>query len=104
MRRLIALLSALAGGAAVLRRLRRARAAAAPERLEAGPDPRAESLRLRLEESRALVDDPDSFDAGEVPVDRAEPLPGDPDARRRRLHAEARSAAEAMRAPGDDDT
>lgn len=67
-----------------------------------GADPRAESLRRRLDEARAVAADPAEFDAGEVPVDRAEAVPPGPDERRRTVHAEGRAAAEAMRRPRDD--
>jgi len=63
---------------------------------EPSVDPRADVLRARLDESRAVVDDREEFEAAETPVDAAEALP-DPDERRREIHAEARSAAERMR-------
>ena len=61
-----------------------------------GPiDPRADELRRRLDESRALaVEQPaaDDFTAGETPVDA--------DERRRDVHARGREAINEMR--GDD--
>jgi hypothetical protein len=83
-------------GAAVARALRRRRAAAAPPDAAPPADPRAEELRRRLEESRAIVDERDSFEEAELPVDQAEPL-GDPEARRREVHDAGRAAAERMR-------
>jgi hypothetical protein len=55
------------------------------------PDP-AESLRARLEESRALVDERDAFEEGETPVDQA-----DPNARRRSVHEQARERLDELR-------
>lgn len=103
MRRLLAFLSALGGVVALVHRLRRRGGGPSRDVRAAGPDARAEALRRRLDESRAVVDEQDSFGAAEVPVDRAEAIPGDPDTRRRTVHAEARAAAEAMRRPRDAD-
>jgi len=84
MRRLLALL----GGLALLRGWlsRRHRPDTA-----AGPDPRADELRRRLDESRALAEEPggDDFTSGETPVDAEE--------RRRDVHARGRSAIDEMR-------
>ena len=52
----------------------------------------AESLRAKLEESRALVDERDSFEEGETPVDQA-----DPNARRRSVHEQARARLDELR-------
>jgi hypothetical protein len=76
-------------GAAVVRALRRKPAPAA------APDPRAEELRQKLEESRAVVDEREEFESAETPVDEA-----DVDDRRRAVHDRGRAAAEQMR--GDD--
>jgi hypothetical protein len=65
---------------------------------EEGPDPRAEALRRRLEESRTLVAEREAFEEGETTVDRAE---APPEERRRELHERARAAADEMRAPTD---
>lgn len=88
---------ALAGGYA-WRRLRRPYAEPAPS-LPPGPDPRAEELRRRLEESRPLVEEREAFEAGETPVDRADPGE-EPEARRRAVHEQARAAADEMRGGG----
>jgi hypothetical protein len=83
MRRLLALL----GGIALLRAwLTRRRTREAP----AGPDPRADELRRRLDESRALAEEepPEEFTSGETPVDAEE--------RRRDVHARGRSAIDEM--------
>ena len=79
-------------GAFVARALRRSRAA--ETRVEP-TDSRADELRRKLDESRALVEERDEFEEAELPVDRAEPA--DPDARRSRVHEEGRAAAERMR-------
>ena len=63
-------------------------------------DPRAGELRARLDESRVVVDERDEFEAAETPVDAAEAVP-DPDARRREIHAEGRSALDRMRGPSE---
>jgi hypothetical protein len=87
MRRLLALL----GGLALLRAwLARRRTHLAP----ALPDPRADELRRRLDESRALAEDgpEEDFTSGETPVDA--------DERRRDVHARGRSAIDEMH--GDD--
>jgi hypothetical protein len=52
-------------------------------RREADP---VDELRAKLEESRAAADERDEFEAGETPVDEA-----DPEARRRRVRDRARS-------------
>ncbi len=81
----------LFGGFALLGFLSRRRRAAQPAALE--PDP-AEALRAKLAESRAVVEEQDSFQEGETPVDEA-----DPEERRRRVHEAGRAAAERMRGP-----
>jgi hypothetical protein len=58
-------------------------------------DPRAEALRAKLEESKAVVDEREEFEAAETPLDEA-----DPDERRRRVHAAARATVEEMRGSG----
>jgi hypothetical protein len=55
-------------------------------------DTRADELRRRLEESRALVEERDDFEAGETPLDSA-----DPDERRRSVHEQGRAAVDEMR-------
>ena len=73
-------------GAAVVRALRREAAPAS------APDPRAEELRQKLEESRTVVDEREEFESAETPVDEAEV-----DDRRRAVHERGRAAAEQMR-------
>jgi len=68
------------GSLALVRHLRR-RAEPPPP---AAPHP-SDTLRAKLEESRAVAADRDEFEAGETPVDEA-----DPDSRRRALHEQAR--------------
>jgi hypothetical protein len=67
----------------------------APASPEPEVDPRAEALRAKLEESKAVVDEREEFEAAETPVDEA-----DPDERRRRVHEVGRAAVEEMRASG----
>ena len=66
-----------------------------------GEDPRAEELRQKLDESRAVVDERDEFEAGETPVDQADPDAAVED-RRQSVHERGRAAAEQMRhKPGE---
>jgi hypothetical protein len=62
-------------------------------------DPRAEELRRRLEEARPVVEEREEFEAAETTVDAVDAVPEDPEARRRAVHAEGRSAVEQMRGP-----
>jgi len=64
---------------------------------QADPDPRAEELRRKLAESRAMVAEREEFEAAELTVDLAEPAPEDPESRRRSLHEAARGTIEQMR-------
>lgn len=82
----------LLGGFALLGFLRRHR-----EPVAAGEDPRADELRRKLEESRAIVEDRDEFEGAELTVDRAEPAPEDPESRRRAVHESARATVDQMR-------
>lgn len=84
----------LLGGFALFGFLRRRREA------PAGADPRAEELRRKLAESKAIVEERDEFEAGEVTVDLAEHAPEDPESRRRAVHESGRAAAERMRGDG----
>ena len=59
-------------------------------------DPRADELRARLDESRAVVDDREEFEGAETTVDAVEPVP-EPGERRRSVHAEGRAAVDRMR-------
>lgn len=63
----------------------------------AAPDPRAEELRRKLAESRAMVAERDEFEAAELTVDLAEPAPEDPESRRRAVHESARETVQQMR-------
>ena len=56
-------------------------------------DDPAESLRAKLEESRAVVDERERFEERETPVDKA----ADPDERRRSVHEEARARMDELR-------
>jgi hypothetical protein len=77
-KRLLALLAGALGLRALLRR--RPRPVSSP----------AGDLRARLDEARGIEDDRGPFEAGEVPVDEAEPA--DVAARRADVHARARRA------------
>lgn len=88
MRRLLAWVAGLAGGAAAYRAFRRGPQPAPG----AEPDP-AEALRAKLAEAKAAGDDRETFEAGERPVDEAP----DPDERRRAVHERGRAAVDEMR-------
>jgi len=88
-KRLFAWLAGAAGGLAAYRALKGRRAE--PETVS---DTRAEELKARLAEAREAVDDREEFEAGEVTVDRAEPL--DPQARRAQVHEQGRAALDEM--------
>jgi hypothetical protein len=90
-------LAALGLYGALASRRRRPLPAPAP----AAPDPRAEELRRKLAESRAIVEEREEFEAAETPVDRVEPAP-ELDERRRRVHERARGTARKMRETGSE--
>jgi hypothetical protein len=84
----------LAGAAgAAIAVYRRMRQAPAPAPMD---DPRAEELRQKLDESRAVVDEREEFESAETPIDEVEPDAG-PDERRRAVHERGRAAADQMR-------
>ena len=77
-----------------------------PAALEEGPDPRAEELRRRLEESRPLAEQPvEEAEAAETPVDEVlDPLAAPGRERTREdVHAKARAAIRDMRGSGADE-
>ena len=84
MDRRFAWLGAAAGALAVWRWRRR--------KPQVEQDP-AESLRAKLEDSRAVVDERDRFEERETPVDEA----ADPEARRRSVHEGARARIDELR-------
>ncbi len=88
MDRRFAWLGAAAGALAVWR-WRRRKPQVKPQAEE---DP-AESLRAKLEESRAVADERDRFEERETPVDEA----ADPEARRRSVHEDARARIDELR-------
>jgi hypothetical protein len=49
-----------------------------------------------------VLDEREEFEAAETTVDAVETVPQDPDARRRSVHAEGRSAVDRMRGPTDE--
>jgi hypothetical protein len=65
-----------------------------------GLDPRADELRRKLAESKAIVEEREEFEAAEVTVDLAEHAPEDPESRRRAVHESGRAAVERMRGDG----
>jgi hypothetical protein len=75
--------------AAAASRFLRRRAPVAPKE----GDRRADELRQRIAESRAVVDERDAFEEAETPVDEAP----DPQARRREVHERGRAAIDRMR-------
>jgi hypothetical protein len=84
-------LLALFGGFTLFRFVRRRREP------QDRPDPRAEELRRKLAESRAMVEERDEFEAAELTIDLAEPAPEDPGSRRRAIHESARETVRQMR-------
>ena len=99
---------ALAGAAAAV--LLGRRRAAAPNAAGPRPDPRAEELREKLAEARQAGVDEGEFQAagmGAETIVAEEPPRGDPpppnefEAMRRRVHDEARAAADEMRRQAD---
>ena len=95
-RRLAFLTGGVALGAAAVWRVVRRR-----PRPEAESDPRAEELRARLDESRAVVDDREEFEGAETTVDAVDAVP-QPEERRRAVHAEGRAAVDEMRRSNED--
>jgi hypothetical protein len=90
MSRLLAWLAGAVGLAVLLRRRRKP-----PAQPEFDP---AGELRRKLDESRAVVDEREEFEAGETPIDQAESL----EDRRRRVHDAGRAALEDMHGPSAD--
>jgi hypothetical protein len=93
MRRLLAWLAGLVGGAAVYRSITRKRRPAAQPVQPADP---AEALKAKLAEARAAGDERDEMEAGETRVDEAADL--GVEARRRSVHERGRAAVDEMRA------
>jgi hypothetical protein len=67
-----------------------------------GPDPRAEELRRRLDESRALADEREEFESAETTVDQAAEPETEVEGRRRSVHERGQAAAEQMRGRSSD--
>jgi hypothetical protein len=82
------------GGLAVWRLLRRKSA----PRPEPAPDPAAE-LRAKLEESKPIVDERETFEEAETPVDAA----ADPESRRRDVHEAARARLDELKGSRPDE-
>ena len=67
---------------------------------DAGPDPRADELRRRLEEAKPLAAEPvEPADAAELPID-AVPDPAPAARTREDVHAKARAAISKMQGSG----
>ncbi len=64
------------------------------------PDPRAEALRDRIEESRTVVEEREEFESAETAVDQADP--GELDERRRHVHERGQAALDRMRSYTDE--
>lgn len=97
-RRLLLVLVVAAAGVALARTLRRRRPGGGPEpRVEPETDPRADELRRKLTESRAVVEEQEADAVAEIPVDRAEPGPPNVDERRRTVHERGGAVVERMR-------
>ncbi len=96
MKRLLAGIAGLLSLRWLLKKRRRAveqdRAAEAEAAAPPAADPRAEELRAKIEEAKAAGDDREEFEAGETPVDEA-----DPSARRAAVHEQARARIAEMR-------
>jgi hypothetical protein len=86
----------LVGGVAALRFRRRRH-----EPTPSAPDPRADELRRKLDESRSIVAEREEFEGAELTVDRAEPAPEDPESRRRAVHEAGRSTVDRMRSEAE---
>jgi hypothetical protein len=86
----------LVGGFALFGFLRRRKQQPQAQPVVDEPDPRAEELRQKLAESRAIVAEREEFESAETPVDEVQPLE-DPETRRRAVHESARATAERMR-------
>jgi hypothetical protein len=95
----LALIGGAAAGAAALIVVRRRRRP--PSTPPPASDP-ADELRRKLDESRTLAAERDEFEAGETTVDQVEPAGETVESRRRRVHDEARAAADEMARPRPD--
>ena len=104
MNRRLAFLGGIAVGTAALWRTIRRRP---PGWVEMEPvDPRAEELRRKIDESQAVVEDREEFEAAETPVDAVDDapaeVPDDPAERRKAVHAEGRSVVDRMQHTTDE--
>jgi hypothetical protein len=91
----------LLGGLALFGFLKRRRPVTPTAATEGdSPDPRADELRRKLAESRALVEERETFEAAEPTVEQTEHAPDDPERRRREVHEAGRQVAREMRRGG----
>lgn len=98
MKRNLALLAGVAAGtvaALLLRRRSGAEPISGPE-----PDPRAEELRRKLAQAREAAADEDDFEAAGMGPETLVEDAAEVDETRRRVHDDARSAADEMRRGG----
>jgi hypothetical protein len=96
-KRLFAWIAGVAGGLAAYRAVKGKPSQPQPQPVS---DSRAEELKARLQQAREAGEDSEAFEAGEVPVDQAEPIeaePLDPGARRAQVHEQGRAALDEMR-------
>jgi hypothetical protein len=93
-KRLFAWVVGLAGGLAAYRAMRSRR----PVADTGDADARAAELKAKLQKARAVGDDGDAFDSGEVAEGPAEPQ--DLQARRAQVHEQGRAALDEMRGDG----
>jgi hypothetical protein len=84
--------AAVGGALGALAAWRHLRRKPKPQPAAPAPDP-AEELRAKLEESKPLVTERESFEEAETPVDAAP----DPESRRRDVHDAARARIDELR-------
>ena len=68
----------------------------APDAAEKVPDPRADELRRKLDESKPLVEEREQFESGETPVDEATL-----EEKRAALHEQGQAAVREMKGPSE---
>jgi hypothetical protein len=96
MRNRLAWVAGALGAAGVAYRALRRRPAEGPV-----PDPRADELRRKLDESKSVADDRDEFESGETAVDEVGVEPS-LDEKRAAVRERGQSAARRMRGPSEE--
>jgi hypothetical protein len=71
----------------------------APDAAEKVPDPRADELRRKLDESKPLVEEREQFESGETTVDTVDSATLDE--KRAALHERGQAAAREMKGPNE---